>query len=278
MKLTMHELVDQLRTTGAYTTPARIDRHLGGRLFGWSDAWYHWQVIRAICEASRQARCGVYDRQAWMASSFRIMRQIEEAGGRLDISGVEHLAALDGPAVCISNHMSLLETFHLPVIILPYQELTFVVKKSLLDYPVFGPVMRAVEPISVSRQNPREDLRTVMTEGVRFLRSGRLVTVFPQATRSACFDPARFNSLGAKLAARAGVPVLPLALKTDFAQNGRLIKDFGKLNRSRVVRFKFGRPLEGAGKGRDVHQAVVTFISEHLREWGGRVRSEDERA
>jgi len=276
MKPTLQELTDRLKATGAYETPARIERSLAGRLFGWSDAWYRWQVFSIIWKASRLARRGVYDRQAWLGSSFALLGLVEEAGGRLDIGGVEHLAALKGPAVCVGNHMSLLETLLLPVFILPHRELRFVVKQSLLEYPVFGSVMRAIGAISVSREDPRNDLKTVLTEGAQCLERGDMVMIFPQATRSAVFEPAAFNTLGAKLAARAGVPVIPVAVKTDFLRNGRLIKDLGRLDRSRTVRFKFGAPIEAGGNAKDAHRAVVEFIRENLRSWGGQIRDGDE--
>ena len=54
------------------------------------------------------------------------------------------------------------------------------------------------------------------------------------------FDPGAFNSLGAKLAARSGVPVVPIALKTDFSGLGPVVKEFGRIDRTRTVHFRFG--------------------------------------
>jgi len=41
------------------------------------------------------------------------------------------------------------------------------------------------------------------------------VLIFPQTTRDLRFDPNKFNTLGIKLAKRAKVPVIPVAVKTD---------------------------------------------------------------
>jgi 1-acyl-sn-glycerol-3-phosphate acyltransferase len=92
--------------------------------------------------------------------------------------------------------------------------------------------------------------------------------IFPQSTRTVGFDPAAFNSLGVKLAARAGVRVLPVALQTNFQTNGGRIKDIGPLDRFQPVRFRFGEPMAVSGNGRDAHQACVRFITATLREWG----------
>ncbi|MCX7590648.1 MAG: 1-acyl-sn-glycerol-3-phosphate acyltransferase, partial [Kiritimatiellae bacterium] len=185
----------------------------------------------------------------------------------------KNLACLTAPAVIVSNHMSLLETFLLPGFILPFREVAIVVKESLLRYPAFGQILRAVNAISVKRENPREDFRKIMECGRQALESGRCVLVFPQSTRSPEFNPAEFNSVGVKLAARSSVPVIPLALKTDFVGIGRIVRDLGRLDRSKPVYFSFGAPFQVTSP-REAHEKVVAFISERLRSWGVKVYAE----
>ena len=85
-----------------------------------------------------------------------------------------------------------------------------------------------------------------------------------------------FNTLGIKLAARAGVPVVPVAIKTDFQGNGKFIKDMGPIDPQKTLYFKFGGPLAVEGNGRRAHQRVVEFIAENLKAWGGTVRERSE--
>ena len=191
---------------------------------------------------------------------------------RIEITGTEHFSRLEGPCVFIGNHMSTLEAFVLPTIIQPLKRVAFVVKKSLVEYPVFGHLMRSRDPIVVGRTNPREDLKAVLEGGAERLRSGISIVVFPQKTRSALFDPAAFNSIGIKLAKRAQVPVVPLALKTDAWGNGALVKDFGKIDPAKAVHFAFGRAAAGSGQrrgrapaGRRVHPGATSLS------WGGKV-------
>jgi 1-acyl-sn-glycerol-3-phosphate acyltransferase len=192
-------------------------------------------------------------------------------GVRIEIDGVDRFAALEGPCVFVGNHMSTLETFLLPTIIRPFKPVTFVVKRELTDYPVFGHVMRSRDPVLVGRANPREDLRAVLEGGAQRLGAGISIVVFPQTTRTPVFDPEAFNSIGVKLARRAQVPVVPVALKTDAWGNGRLVKDIGRIDPSRTVHFLFGEPLPVRGTGAGEHQQVVDFIREHLLAWGGTV-------
>ena len=91
--------------------------------------------------------------------------------------------------------------------------------------------------------------------------------VFPQSTRSAEFDPAQFNSIGIKLAKSAGVPVIPLALKTDLIGNGKICRDLGPVYPEKEVRFEFGAPIEIEGNGQQQQQAVIDFISGCFKRW-----------
>ena len=230
------------------------------------------RVFSVIFRAGAKAKRGRYDDEAWQASSLTTVRALEKAGVRFDISGLEYVADQDGPCVFIGNHMSTLETFALPVILLPFKKITFVVKQSLLDYPVFGHVMRSRDPIAVGRTNPREDLKAVLEGGASRLAKGVSLVIFPQTTRVPEFDPKEFNTIGIKLAKRADVPVIPFALKTDAWGNGRLVKDFGRIDPSRTAHFAFGPPLRVAQQGAAEHQQIVRFIASNLRTWGGVVK------
>jgi 1-acyl-sn-glycerol-3-phosphate acyltransferase len=224
-----------------------------------------------VWRASRLARRGVYDDAAWSGSSLGILRALEAAGVRLEITGVDHFRTLAGPCVFVGNHMSTLETFVLPCVICPYRRVTFVVKQELTRYPVFGHVMRARDPVTVGRANPREDLKAVLEGGAERLRAGVSIIVFPQTTRTPVFEPASFNSIGVKLAKRAQVPVVPVALRTDAWGNGPIVKDIGRIDPAKAVRIEFGAPLAVQGTGAAEHQRIVDFVRERLRAWGAAV-------
>lgn len=254
---------------GSYKT-RQDQRSLVGRISP-ALAFYP-RIFSIIFWAGARAKRGRYDDTAWQASSLRTVRALEKAGLRFDISGLEHVAALEGPCVFIGNHMSTLETFVLPVILLAFKKITFVVKQSLLDYPVFGHVMRSREPIAVGRTNPREDLKAVMEGGTERLGKGISLVIFPQTTRVPEFGPKEFNTIGVKLAKRADVPVVPFALKTDAWGNGRLVKDFGRIDPSHTVHFAFGAPLRVTQQGAAEHQDIIRFIVSNLKAWGGVVK------
>ena len=218
--------------------------------------------------SSVKARRGEYDGAAWSESSHRVLDALESVGVEVAFEGVDHIRSLETSCVFVGNHMSMFETIILPAVIQPITNVTFVVKQSLLDYPVFRHILRSRNPIGVSRDNPREDLKAVIGGGTERLQNGVSIVVFPQTTRSLSFEPENFNSIGVKLAARAGVPILPVALVTDAWGNGKWVKDLGPIDPSKKVHIAFGEPIHVKGRGGEEHQRVIDFIQGKLSQWG----------
>ena len=228
---------------------------------------FYRRMLSIVFRSSALAKHSRYRTREWVESSFGILEALERAGVILEITGIGHFRDIEGSCVFAGNHMSTLETFVLPSVIASFKEATFVVKQSLVDYPVFRHVMRSRDPITVGRTNPREDLKAVMEGGDDRLKRGISVIIFPQTTRSLTFDPAAFNTIGVKLAKKAGVPLVPIALKTDAWGNGKYLKDFGRIDPSKKVHIAFGEPLRITGRGTEEHERVIEFISGKLKEW-----------
>ena len=264
-----------LQKTGGYETPANLPRNLCNRLFGNSSAWYYQKIAKVVLSGCRIGNRGEFDNKQWARHSFMVITALEECGGRIKISGCDEVSACPGPKVFVSNHMSMAETFIFPSLLLYFGPLTTVVKESLVNYPIFGVIMRAVDPIIVGRKDPKSDLKEVMEKGEEMLHKGRSVLIFPQSTRSTDFDVASFNSLGAKLAARAGVPIVPVALKTDYHGIGRVIRDCGPTDMSQTAYCRFGPPIKTEGNGREAQEKVVAFMMENLAQLGVRIAEEN---
>ncbi|HKK34218.1 MAG TPA: lysophospholipid acyltransferase family protein [Desulfomicrobiaceae bacterium] len=229
---------------------------------------FYTRALTQVVQGGLQARAGRYSHARWTRNSYNVFRAMESVGAEIRVENLTAFRTQETPCVIVANHMSSLETFLLPYLLLPHHRISFVLKKSLTEYPLFNHVARFMRPIVVSRTNPREDFRAVMDQGQALLAENISVIVFPQTTRTTHLDPAAFNSIGIKLAKKARVPVLPLALRTDAWGNGKLLKDFGRIDPRRPVRFSFGTPLMVSGNGRDEHKAVIDFIRSKLASWG----------
>lgn len=260
-----------LRTEFGYQSQSRPG-FLCKYLPGSPSLLYYLRLGYTLFHSTFPARGGRLDRPMWAMYSHRCLEVVESVGGNVNISGLERVAAHQGPVVYIGNHMSLIETLLLPGIALAFGDVNFVIKEELRHYPVLGSIFKALGLIAVSRKNPREDFKVVLREGHNFISNGGSVIIFPQATRSVAFDAQTFNTLGIKLASRAGVPVVPVAIKTDFHGNGKWVKDMGPINPQKTLYFKFGNPLPVSGKSREVHHQVVEFITQNLSAWGGEIK------
>lgn len=248
-----------------YRTPVNAGK---GKKPQWPSFAFHRKMVSHYWRTSRLAVKGLYDGEQWALTSLRVLRLLESVGVRFKIENLNVPYSLSGPCVYIGNHMSTLETMVLPCLLQPACNTTFIVKESLTKFPLFGPIIRSRDPITVGRRDPREDLKAVLKGGKKRLESGTSIMVFPQTTRSSTFDPALFNTIGVKLARRANVPIVPVALKTDAWGKGSIIKDFGPIRPDRMVHISFGEPLEVTGSGREEHEKVVSFIQGKLEEWG----------
>ncbi len=252
----------------SYDTPTDHPHKCIDRLLLKSRWYFYGKNFGVFCRTGSCAKRGALTAERQIAFSNENFRLVEDCGGRIHLRGLDHLRALEGkPVVIMSNHMSLLETALLHSIVRPHLDFTFVIKESLFKVPFFGHIMRSLRAIPVGRNNPREDLKTVLTEGKRTLEEGRSIILFPQSTRTESFNPENFNSIGIKLARSAKAPVLPLALKTDFLGNGKIVRDLGPIRRERDVYFEFAAPLEIKGQGKEELEVVIAFINSRMDAW-----------
>jgi 1-acyl-sn-glycerol-3-phosphate acyltransferase len=246
-----------------YRTQNKIRKAIFPSLF-----FYICHVSRIVLYSYRQARKNNYGDINWVNSSLDVLKSIEKIGINVHVTGMNNLKKVGGPVVFVSNHMSVLETFLFPSFIHQVKKIVYVMKIELTTFPFFGIVASARNPIIVGRKNPKEDLITVLEEGSKKIKEGLSVIIFPQRTRSNKFDRSLFNTLGVKLAKRNNVPVIPIAVVTDAWGNGKIIKEFGKIDPTKEVKITFGEPMKVVGNGSEQHEKSVDFIMNKLLEWG----------
>ena len=237
------------------------------KLFLNTRLFFSLKYIQFLLKNRKIALKGIYDKKSWILSSYNVFKLIENCGGKFHIEGLNNIKEYTEPVVYISNHMSAMESMIFPYLIAPFKEVTFVVKESLVKHFLFGPVMRTRKPITVGRSNSREDLISVMKQGKELLSNGTSIIIFPQGGRKDIFKAEEFNSLGVKLAKSSNVKVIPIALKTDFWGNGKMIKDFGPIRRKRDIFISVGNPIEITGNGKKENDQIIEFISNKLDNW-----------
>ena len=112
------------------------------------------------------------------------------------------------PVVIVSNHQSTWETILFYKLKFPVSP---ILKKELMNIPFWGWAMSLQKPIAIDRSQPREAVKSLLTQGVDRIKQGYSVIVFPEGTRSAAGQVRRFSRGGAKLAIVAQAPIVPIA-------------------------------------------------------------------
>lgn len=145
-------------------------------------------------------------------------RRLEDWSGRLlelarvdlRVQGGARLASAQGPFVVMSNHQSY---FDIPVLYraLP-GSMRMVVKKELMHVPLWGTAMRAAGFIPIDRARGKVAYAELERAGQELLRSGTNLWIAPEGTRSPNGELLPFKAGGFRLAARMGLPVLPVTI------------------------------------------------------------------
>lgn len=139
---------------------------------------------------------------------------IRLAGVQVTVSGSEQLP--EGPIVVMSNHASNFDILALQGFF--PRPLSWIAKKELFDIPIFGRSMRHGGYIPLDRGDGRQALKS-MQEAADQIRGGKSVIIFPEGTRTRDGRLLPFKRGGFLLAARAGVPVVPVAINGSFQIN-----------------------------------------------------------
>jgi 1-acyl-sn-glycerol-3-phosphate acyltransferase len=132
------------------------------------------------------------------------------SGVKVKANGLDKIAP-DGSYVFVSNHLSYMDT---PVVLanIPVQ-FRFLAKSGLFKIPLMGTHLARAGHIPVPRDDARAAVKT-MNQAAQVMRErGISLLIFPEGGRSHTGELAAFKEGAAYIAIRAGVPLVPIALK-----------------------------------------------------------------
>lgn len=167
----------------------------------------------------------------WARSLLAAVRLI--CGIRLEVTGLEHIPL--GPVLIASRHQSAFDTF-VWLTLLP--RCCYVFKDELLRIPLFGALITATGMIAVDRQAGGAAIRALLRQGDQAARKQRQIVIFPEGTRS---DPGSLGTLQpgvAALAARTGLPVIPVSTDSGRVWGRRAFR-----KQSGTIRIVIGEPI-----------------------------------
>lgn len=135
------------------------------------------------------------------------------SGTKVQVRGRERLEP-NQTYVFISNHRSYLDTATL--FVYTGRRLGLLAKKELLNVPILGSGMGFVNIMAIDRSDSERARETVEAATAR-IRGGISFGVFAEGTRAKPGEFLPFKKGAFYMAARAGVPIVPVAIKnTDY--------------------------------------------------------------
>ena len=125
--------------------------------------------------------------------------------------GIENLKKVDNYFVA-SAHQSMFETFALQI---PLDGPIFILKKELLNIPLFGWYLRKIGSIAIVRETTtKENLNFFDKVKERIEKSKRPLLIFPQGTRVKLDERPPFKKGVGRIYKALDLPCIPVALNT----------------------------------------------------------------
>lgn len=133
--------------------------------------------------------------------------ELFNSGCKMTVIGRENIP--DTPVLFASNHQSYFDILVTHNAI--RRPVGFVAKKEMEKYPLLPLYMKDIGCIFLNRDDPREGVKTIQA-GAEQLKAGHDMLICPEGTRSKCDSMNHFKEGSLKMAEKAKVPVVPVAL------------------------------------------------------------------
>jgi 1-acyl-sn-glycerol-3-phosphate acyltransferase len=141
-----------------------------------------------------------------------IDKLLKISGARITVKGTEFISK-DENYLFVGNHQG---NFDIPVLyhVSPVK-MSFVAKKEMEKIPLLGMAMKARGCIFLDRENPRNAIKGI-NDGIKLLKSGYSLSLFPEGTRSKGETMNEFKTGGLRLALKSGVKVIPVTMQGTY--------------------------------------------------------------
>ena len=185
-------------------------------------------------------------------------------GQQIVMTGSEHVPR-EGGVLLACNHIGYADFVYGGLAANPSGRLVrFMAKKEIFDHRIAGPVMRSMHHIAVDRGSGEASARTA----VDYLRAGEAVGVFPEATISRSFELKEFKTGAVRIAAQAGVPLVPVIM---WGTHRVVTKDHPRdFSRGKTIALRVGAPLHPTGSDpvaetAELHAVMSRLLDETIR-------------
>ena len=185
-------------------------------------------------------------------TAFRLL------GQRFQMSGTEHVPRTGGVLLAV-NHIGYVDFIYGGLAANPSgRKVRFMAKRELFDHRFVGPLMRSLHHIEVDRGAGEQSMRTAL----EYLRAGEAVGIFPEATISRSFELKEFKTGAVRIAAEAGVPLVPVIL---WGTQRMMTKDHPRdFSRGKTIAVRCAPPMHPTGEDPVAETAALRRVMTSL--------------
>lgn len=185
-------------------------------VFWYCASWiYLFITLPALFRVKRLEKRGKIQERDGFANRFSMMLArglFYLTGSSVEIKGIENIPA-EGAVLFVSNHQSHMDSAVIHGFI-PKQK-GFIADKDARNIPILSTWMKYMKSIFIDRTDKRRNVRS-MEECVRILMEGCSMVIYPEGKLNEGKQLGEFRKGCVRLAAKAGVPVVPLTINNSF--------------------------------------------------------------
>jgi len=228
----------------------------------------HLQRYRKAIIYNRKIGCYEEERkQILNATTCWGGRLVEHFDIKLNIEGLENIP--DGAVLFVSNHQGYSDILAFCAAI-KTKQIGFVAKQVLSKVPFYGKWILRIRSIMIEREDARSTVK-VINEGIKLLKEGFSLVIFPEGTRSLGDEMADFKKGSLKLATKAEVPVVPVTLSGSW----KIFEEKGYIQKGVPVRVFIHPPIITKNlsrtEGNELAENVENIVRTKLEEWNGSI-------
>jgi 1-acyl-sn-glycerol-3-phosphate acyltransferase len=185
--------------------------------FAWS--WFVAALLLLIFAPPALALGILFKKQNWIYwwANWGARNWLRLSGVKVKVIGREHIDP-NQTYVFVANHWSYLDAA--PLFAFTGRRMGMIAKKELLNAPILGYGMGFVNVIAIDRSNKDRAVQSLSVATER-LRAGISFGVCPEGTRAKPGEMLAFKKGAFHMAAQAGVPIAPIALKNTDKLMGK---------------------------------------------------------
>lgn len=184
-------------------------------------------------------------------------RMVKAADATIEVKGRGNLPT-EGPVVYMVTHKGL---FDCPVMACLLDDpIIFIGKEEMAKMPIINKWFDAMGCIYLVRDDMKKSLQAIL-EGVQELKNGQSIVIFPEGTRSRSKEMGEFKAGSFKLATKANVPIIPIAIQNTH----KILEEKGGIQKATVY-VNVGEMIDVAALSNEEKKQLPTTVENTVRE------------